>query len=115
MKKQLLLVGITIMLLTIGLSGCTQEDTTSGEMKKFIGTWNADVNDVFIFSENGACKYVDTSGTYSVENNQLSTVLNNGQTRTYTYEFSDNGNTLALTTIPDNVVITEVTTIYTRQ
>ena len=112
MRKQLLLVGITIMLLTIGLSGCTQETTISGEMKKFIGTWNADETDVFIFSADGSCAYTvfETPGSYAINNSKLVVILQTGTTYTYTYEFSDSDTTLALTNAD-----TGVTTTYTKQ
>jgi len=38
MKKQLIIVGIIILLVAVGLSGCT-ETTTKTEIDRFVGTW----------------------------------------------------------------------------
>jgi len=53
MKKQLMIIGITALLIAVGLSGCTQEssneesendtETTDGT-SKFIGIWNIDLD-----------------------------------------------------------------------
>ena len=41
MKKQLIIIGIIILLVAIGLSGCTETNTNSlnDEEKKFVGSW----------------------------------------------------------------------------
>ncbi len=42
MRKQIVLVGIFLMMLILGLSGCTD---TSDDVNKFIGTWRYEVYD----------------------------------------------------------------------
>ena len=37
MKKQLMIIGIIVILLTVGLSGCT--NTTISDEERIIGTW----------------------------------------------------------------------------
>jgi len=38
MKKQLVIFGIAILLLVVGLSGCTETNEKENERDKFIGT-----------------------------------------------------------------------------
>ena len=43
MKKQLVIVGIIVILLTVGLSGCTNDiinNNLKTDIDKFIGSWN---------------------------------------------------------------------------
>jgi len=39
MKKQLILVGISVLLIFVGLSGCSEENKQQNYLSKFIGTW----------------------------------------------------------------------------
>ena len=113
MKKELFIIGSVVLLLTIGLSGCTEEEDINAntvEMAKFVGSWNASEVDVFNFSADGTCKYVTTLGAYSIKNSQLVVVLENGLTRTYDYDFSVNNTVLTLR----NIDLGD-TTVYTKQ
>jgi len=111
MKKQLIIVGIIILLLTVGLSGCEEESTD--DTNKFIGTWrNLEDNsteNLWTFYDNGTMKVIanywngesNTSwGTFSVENNKLHMKsLHNGveYTADYDYEFSKNDTSVIFT------------------
>lgn len=112
MNKQIAIVGIILILLIVGLSGCSQKATNvdAEEMKKFVGTWKASQYDIQIFSLSGACKYINMLGTYSVENGKLTVNLNNGLKYTYYYSFSNNNTILTLTHVDRGY-----TTVYTKQ
>ncbi len=112
MNKQFIAVGIILVLLVVGLSGCTQNatDINADEAKKFVGTWKASEYDVHIFSLGGACKYLNVTGTYNTEDGQLTVDLNNGLKYTYYYSFSNNNTILTLTHVERGY-----TTIYTKQ
>ncbi|UCD14317.1 MAG: hypothetical protein JSW60_02580 [Thermoplasmatales archaeon] len=62
MKKQLVILGIAVLLLAFGLSGCTD---IGKESKKFVGTWKLTedsgwVN--FTFLSNGSYFTIDSEG-----------------------------------------------------
>jgi len=104
MKKQTMIVGIIVLLVTVGLSGC--EEKSTDDTNKFIGTWrNLEDNsteNLWTFYDNGTMKVIanywngesNTSwGTFSVENNKLHMKsLHHGveYTADYDYEFSKN-------------------------
>lgn len=77
MAKQLAVLVIVVLLLTVGLSGCL----TVNERSKFIGTWHTSSEYwpyIISFSEDGECKffyqnesYSETNFTYEIENNSL--------------------------------------------
>jgi len=104
MKKQLVIIGIVAILVTVGLSGCNQVSNTLNPEKNkfFVGTWkNGDLT-IKLFS-NGTCLYGDVNGTwYLKENNTLLFVLSNDNILLYSYGFNDNYKSLALTSIPEN-------------
>jgi hypothetical protein len=112
MSKQFMAVGIVIILLVVGLSGCSQKATNvnAEEMKKFLGVWKASEYDIHIFSLDGVCNYLNMPGTYSIDNGRLTVNLNNGLKYTYYYSFSNNNTILTLTHVDRGY-----TTVYTKQ
>ena len=100
MKKQLVLLGIAIMLVAMGLSGCEQIGTSTEE-DEFVGTWKSE-HASLIFYFNGTCSINTSLGTYSIKDERLVIVLDTvgGSTvLTFTYEFDDDSDTLTLTDI----------------
>jgi len=110
MKKQLMIVGIIIILLTVGLSGCN-ENTSKSDEEKIIGTWtNRDMHDgsiesnSYIFYSNKTFKVIvsyesevlNINGTWNITDNKL-VMTAEGETKTADYKFSDNNKTLTLT------------------
>ena len=113
MKKRLLLIEAAVLLLAVGLSGCTENSSNFGE-SKFIGTWIHHTilsDDTWIFFENGTAKIVkytsnftDENDTftawsnYSVDDRKLSMTISQytNYTVCHDYEFSNEGNRLTL-------------------
>jgi len=94
MKKQLMIVGIFVILLTVGLSGCTSNPLNT-EKNKFVGTWNT-IYETYTFFSDGTCSISGLSGTYDIKDGKL--VINAMELMlTFSYLFSNNDNTLTLT------------------
>jgi len=115
MKKQLIIYGITILLLILGLSGCLddndKENGVNPELKVFIGKWKTTI---YYYDINGT-KYDEqpsnstfyTNGTmgsesayddeiiwtpYVIQDNQICLgEVNSSDYYCYNYEFSDDG------------------------
>ena len=124
MKKQLIIVGVIIVLLMIGFSGCLEdsnkdkENGESPEINEFIGKWKTTI---YYYDENGT-RYNETSsnsifytnGTmgsesvvdnvsiwtpYVIENNQICIgEVNAEDYYCYDFEFSNNGTKVKLWT-----------------
>lgn len=110
MKKQLMIVGITVILLIVGFSGCN-ENTSKTDEKKIIGTWtysikynNDTMNLSYVFVSNKTFEIitsyideVDTSnGTWNITDNKLLITIE-GETITSDYKFSNNNTKLTIT------------------
>jgi len=110
MKKQLIIIGIIVILLSVGLSGCN-ENTSKSDEEKIIGTWtNRDMHDgsiesnSYIFYSNKTFKVIGSyesevlniNGTWNITDNKL-VMTAEGETKTADYKFSDNNKTLTLT------------------
>lgn len=97
MKKHLNVIGITLMLLAVGLSGCTETDDTA----KFVGIWerietNGDIAS-FTFFSNGTYNLNDEiSGKYEIIDGKLITYVSEIPYENE-YYFSDNDTKLHLT------------------
>jgi len=100
MKKQLVIIGIVTILVSIGLSGCNEvSNTLNPEKNKFVGTWKMSELTINLFSD-GTCSFMSWSGTWDLKDGKLVLDLpsaNNPTTATYNYQFSNNDTTLTLT------------------
>jgi hypothetical protein len=134
MEKQLLIIGIIAILVSVGLSGCSTQNnnknqinntinpenttqnnnktlvnnTTNPEKILFIGTWiNASYGSELIinFFSDGTCIYVGNSGTWDLKDDKLTIEPD----YVFDYAFSDNNRTLILTSQYD------ITTVYSKQ
>jgi len=116
MKKQLMIVGIIVILLTVGLSGCNEQS----DEEKIIGTWtysiiynNNTLNASYIFSSNKTLEIITsyinkvytTNGTWSFTDNKLLLTLEGQDTITSDYKFSNNNRKLTLTDGSGNIGI----------
>ena len=109
MKKQLAIIGIVAILVTVGLSGCNQvSNSLNPESRRFIGTWEPESSAMmfiggFIFESDGTLfAFGQKAGTWAVKNNRLELYMTGpggSGTVVYNYVFSDNDTTLTLTPV----------------
>jgi hypothetical protein len=102
MKKQLIIIGITLILLVVGLSGCNENNNTlNTEKNKFLGTWKNTTlgvtTTITLFSD-GTCKIMNGNGTWDLQDGKfVMTLAVNDESTIYTYAFSNNYRNLSLT------------------
>ena len=128
MKQQFITLGVLVSLMCVGLSGCTQtHNTLTPEESKFVGTWKATTGTMTMqgnitltinLTSDGACTLLGKTGTWDMKNDTL--VLSVLKYReAYHYTFSDNNNTLALTSTEigpfDAIMYSSGTHTFTRQ
>jgi hypothetical protein len=105
MKKQLLIIGITLVLITVGLSGCTDNNLSSkSNDQKILGRWTGTQPStpeiaIFNFYTNGSL-YMGVNEqfiwlTYAMTDETL-VLQSKGETRSLEYSFSNNDNKLTL-------------------
>jgi len=115
MKKQLVMVGIVVLFIFVGLSGCTNNPLNT-ERNRFIGSWvnsTYGIQTTYTFFNDGTCSipfgYMHVQGTYTVEGNQITFKYEPSFMDVYKFSFSSDGNTLYLTKVG-----TEIATAYTK-
>ena len=103
MKKQLVIVGIALVLLIIGLGGCDEKatDDTSKKLdtERIVGTWEASSGqDRITFTADGYWYWFGEKGNYWFEDDYInSTFIIDNQTLHKRYKFSfETDNTLIL-------------------
>jgi PKD repeat protein len=104
MKGNVIILGIIILLVCVGLSGCTNTNNpTDTEKNKFIGSWYDIMHSdkTLIFYSNNSVKWGDSGmGEFSIENGELHLNLDAtplvGES-IWGYSFSDNDTNLTLT------------------
>jgi hypothetical protein len=110
MKKHLVIIGIVVLFMTVGLSGCNQvNNTLTPEKNRFVGTWmntsTSGTTNTIIFYSNGtfSAPLLQWNGNWDVKDNKLVTkaIGTNGSENIfeYTYVFSNNNSTLTITDI----------------
>ena len=113
MKRKIVIVGMTLVLLTVVLIGCTSTKTNE---EKFLGSWITEISAgqeetaVFNFFPNGTFSFVvtfllnesDVNFTtltfwepYTINDEKIVMVIE-GKTEILEYSFSDNDNVLTL-------------------
>jgi hypothetical protein len=112
MNKQLVMIGLIVLVVCVSLSGCTQ-DTLSLEKNKFVGTWKSstlgDLSTLNVYS-NGTWTSTLSHGTWDVKDGKFILVdATTGLSNKYTYTFSNSDTTLQVTGQLG------VTTIYNKQ
>ena len=109
MKKQIMVIGIIVLLVCVGLSGCTQ---TNSELDHFVGRWESSnlPGSVLIFNSDRTCNIGFLRGKYSLKEKTLVVDLDEGSVL-YDYNFSNDFNTLSLTELGAY----QSTFVYTKQ
>jgi hypothetical protein len=116
-RKQFVIIGIVLLIVCVGLSGCNQiSNVFLTDKDKLVGTWNTngiwlDVPTVIVFSSNGTFK-IDVG----IPNSPINFSLNEGKwnmndgilameivgfipLNNYTYKFSEDNKTLEITDV----------------
>ena len=117
-KKQLIVTGTLVILISVGLSGCNEiSNLLKSEKDRFIGTWISSNwrpqqnNTLYApqphtYFSNGSCLVGDVSGTYDIKDGKLIETLANGQlTFTWNYSFSNNDTIITLTQIGTTFIL----------
>ena len=107
MKKQLIILGITILIIFSLFCGCTSNGNNNSmldsESKKFVGTWKHGTlpSGIFIiFSSNGNCEYLGEQAKWELKNEKLEISYTKIENELiFDYEFLDNDQILILTEI----------------
>jgi len=117
MKKQLVIIGILALLVSVGLSGCNEiSNVFLTDEGRLIGTWNSegiwlDVPTVIMFSSNGTFKStIDfpvfqtiSEGIWAMNDGIITMeIVDINSPTNYTYQFSEDNRTLTLTPIDSN-------------
>lgn len=110
MKKQFLILGIVAILISVGLSGCTEVNTLSPQENKFVGPWYKSNILVMEFHSDGTCLYLAQSGRWEINEGKLLLELSSGYNPSFKYTFSDSDLTLKLTSTLDGSI-----TVYTKR
>ena len=105
MKKQLVILGIFAILVSVGLSGCNEiTNTVNPEKNKFLGTWkviklnNSTTNgEVFTFFSDGTVSITGLSGTWGFKDGKLVMEIGDLFHWVYSFSFSNNDRTLIWT------------------
>lgn len=101
MKKQLIVVGIIVLLITIGLSGCTE---TKVRDSRFVGEWK-DIEhpqNTLTFFSDGTGLFSNLSSSWEIKDSNLvitTSVSGQEAKSTFSYVFSNNNQTLILTDV----------------
>jgi len=98
MKKKLVIIGIAVLLICVGLSGCNEENNhLAGDESKFVGTWRESDYNQLIFYSNGTGLFNNFLTTWEIKDGRIILYLSDVQGNlTSNYAFSNNDNTLTL-------------------
>ena len=117
MPKKILVVGILIVLMSVGLMGCNEVLLSSNIESKLVGTWVYHASgvdlEITFFSDGKFNDEYLFSGEYEIKDEKLvmtSTIDGTEFSRVYDYYFTENNTKLHLTDVGTNE-----TTIYTKQ
>ena len=91
MNKKLILIGIALILVSIGLSGCNEvQNPFDTDRNRFVGTWKSEDKSEVItfFSDNTFSGGTSASGTWELKDGKLVISLSGGEfVDTYDYIF----------------------------
>ena len=101
MKKQLVILGLVILFVCVGFSGCNQvSNRFNPDRDKFLGTWkvvklnnSTSSGEVYTFFSDGTVGITDRMGTWEFKDRKLVLDFDIIQ-YVYSYSFSDNDRTL---------------------
>ena len=105
MKKHLILIGATVLLLAVGLSGCNELNSSPSEEDRFVGIWKTDnsmalidLGEVITFYSDGNASLSEFEGYWEVKGEKLIIEIPDKKVKgKYDYIFSNNDDTLEIT------------------
>jgi hypothetical protein len=101
MKKHLIVSGIIIILLVVGLSGCSEisNPLAGNDDSRFVGTWKDEKSATITFFSDGEGSQGVMGFIWEIKDGKL--VLEHGGdiTIVYDYQFSNNDTSLTLTDV----------------
>ena len=107
MKNQIMILGISILLIVFALSGCFGNDSNN-ELNKFIGIWKhvSSIDGItIIFESNGNCKYKIDPAKWEIKDEKLIIdFINVNVTLTFNYRFLDKNQILELENVETGLV-----------
>ncbi len=114
MKKHLIVIGIVVLLLVVGLSGCNEisNPLTGNDDNRFVGTWKNEYGATITFFSDGTGSQTSVSFQWEIKDGKLVMdwiIEGTKYSLVYNYSFSNNDTTLTLTT-PENV-----SQVFTKQ
>jgi len=109
MKKQLMIIGIILIILTVVLIGCNEKTNNDSEL--ILGTWKDPgyQNYSFTFLANQTGSWVGTPMLWIIEDGQLVITLQQSSSEPefiYEYSFSDNNKSLTLNCVSSPAPVT---------
>jgi len=110
MKQQLIILIVAVLLIVVGLSGCSENRDS-----RFVGTWKyanylIDLFPTMKFFSDGTGFVGDVSITWEVDSDDMLVIRGDGKPRIYYYSFSNDGKELTLT-----VPVIDITRTYIKQ
>ena len=119
MKKQLVIIGILAILITVGLSGCNEIiNTVNPEKNKFVGTWKHNDTQMIFFSDGTTPNaFLGITGNWDIKDGKLVITVRGDSTVdfVYSYIFSDNDKTLTVVLEQPSFGFSTTPTTYTKQ
>jgi len=98
MKKLLIIIGIVVLLVCVGLSGCNEDSNTlNSEKNKFVGTWKGNETFTYEFFSDGTVNVTNNNGYFEIKDETLVLTFSDGFVETFNYIFSNDDKTLTLT------------------
>ena len=111
MKKQLVIIGIIALLVSVGLSGCSTQNNDENQVSdkdRFVGTWQVkDIGSIFSFYSDGTYTSGQVSGTWEI-NNEFFVMTSpdlTEPTQAYTYQFFSGGSSVILTHVETGIEV----------
>jgi len=98
LNKHLIVIGMTLMLLVVGLCGCNEiGNPSSSDKDRFVGTWkqNTEYGIGFTLFSDGTGSWQVASSTWELKDGKF-TIYIDGVYFIFNYEFSNNYQTLSL-------------------
>ena len=116
MKEQLIVIGVIAIIVTVGLSGCSEvSDTVHPEKTRFVGTWQNTTRNstkTFMLFSDGSCSFSNLTGKWNVTDGMFVMEFPDSHLfYQFYYTFSNNDGSLSLT----SAVTMSTTSVFTKQ